>query len=823
MSFCNEPPFVNRYSILSFFSKHIDNNLGNSVSIIYSRSGIGKSRLCKEILKDIKNTSTKIKVSINISKVDYSQDGFYIKQIAKEINKNSSLINSISMEEFLQIDAEKDTDELMYKIANDYMEKSSVLKNVKDVISKFFSIGNFNSDKIFDSNLAESIKLSYKYIEYCCKNNYFIINIENIQNIDTTSLELLVKLASKTEKLYLLLEYTISNNKNSLSLDELQNSLSQVTNLKIEAKELEQLNENELIKLLESNNDLLKQYIKTSYAKWDGNLRPFVNLHYNLPSSHEEIKNFISNSNNTINNIVINDILGLNSKEIFLLIFIAVHGDSVELNLINQIHNINITTDISNIFDFELELNKLVEKRFLAEYNKSYMINDDTILDILLNLVTFSSKKILATQLWLAIYTQIYNNENHYFISKSALIFNILNFSVQLQEEQNILKYLNELMFLFRNSTPIWVKDWIQKILDSIKNSTNEYINNLIIIRLSEITQNLSLYDTSYSLVSSIKSHDDNLLLAKAILLENNSKPNEALGIIDAIFEKENLNPRLYLVCKINQISSLRSINDYKKAEKIFQKLLDNDEYKNCLEFGFVLRLAGTIYDSKKALPFIIQSIEHFHNYNALTQELHSRIELSVMYIYNEDFELSRQQLEIASRMSQENFIENYIITNNLAIVNLYQNKDIADTYTMLKRCLSMVQTPFDKLALHINLLISANCLNLDEELILNLCTTIDELCLLNNISDKEIKRISYLNLMLSCKKLGNNEQFDIYKKQFENILVQGNKYELDTKFKLLINDELDLSMQENCVGYFITCELSHWSIEFDSILKNFE
>ncbi|MFY4759779.1 hypothetical protein ACOTV0_06005 [Aliarcobacter butzleri] len=451
------------------------------------------------------------------------------------------------------------------------------------------------------------------------------------------------------------------------------------------------------------------------------------------------------------------------------------------------------------------------------------MINDDTILDILLNFRNFSSKKILATQLWLAIYTQIYNNENHYFISKSALIFNILNFSVQLQEEQNILKYLNELMFLFRNSTPIWVKDWIQKILDSIKNSTNEYINNLIIIRLSEITQNLSLYDTSYSLVSSIKSQDDNLLLIKAILLENNSKPNEALDIIDAIFEKENLNTRLYLVCKINQISSLRSINDYKKAEKLFKKLLDNDEYKNYLEFGFVLRLAGTIFDSRKALPFVIQSIEHFHSYNAQIQELHSRIELSVMYIYNKDFELAREQLDIASKISQENFIENYIIANNLAIVNLYQNKDISNTYIMLKKCLSVVQTPFDKLALHINLLISANCLNLDEELILNLCTTIDELCLLDNISDKEIKRISYLNLMFSSKKLGNEEKFNIYKNRFQNIIVPGNKYELDRKFRMLINDELNLSIQENCVDYFITCELSHWSIEFDNILKNFE
>ena len=101
------------------------------------------------------------------------------------------------------------------------------------------------------------------------------------------------------------------------------------------------------------------------------------------------------------------------------------------------------------------------------------------------------------------------------------------------------------------------------------------------------------------------------------------------------------------------------------------------DEYKNYLEFGFVLRLAGTIYDSKKALPFVIESIEHFHNHNALIQELHSRIELSVIHIYNEEFELAQEQLEITSKISQKNFIESYIITNNLAIVNLYQNKDI--------------------------------------------------------------------------------------------------------------------------------------------------
>ncbi len=35
MNLYNETPFVNRYKILSFFSKHIENNLGKAVIYLY--------------------------------------------------------------------------------------------------------------------------------------------------------------------------------------------------------------------------------------------------------------------------------------------------------------------------------------------------------------------------------------------------------------------------------------------------------------------------------------------------------------------------------------------------------------------------------------------------------------------------------------------------------------------------------------------------------------------------------------------------------------------------------------------------------------------
>ena len=56
----------------------------------------------------------------------------------------------------------------------------------------------------------------------------------------------------------------------------------------------------------------------------------------------------------------------------------------------------------------------------------------------------------------------------------------------------------------------------------------------------------------------------------------------------------------------------------------------------------------------------------------------------------------------------------------------------------------------------------------------------------------------------------------------FEKIIVDGDKYDINKRFKLLINNKLNLLTEENSVREFITCELSHWSIEFDNILKNY-
>ena len=75
---------------------------------------------------------------------------------------------------------------------------------------------------------------------------------------------------------------------------------------------------------------------------------------------------------------------------------------------------------------------------------------------------------------------------------------------------------------------------------------------------------------------------------------------------------------------------------------------------------------------------------------------------------------------------------------------------------------------------------------------------------------------------MLSCRILNNLEKFELYKKCFEKIIVDGDKYDINKRFKLLINNKLNLLTEENSVREFITCELSHWSIEFDNILKNY-
>lgn len=73
---------------------------------------------------------------------------------------------------------------------------------------RVLSLNNYNSEKIINGNDLDNILIIIEYINSILDTFTFVLNITNIQNIDSMSLVELQKILQKHKGLYFILEYT---------------------------------------------------------------------------------------------------------------------------------------------------------------------------------------------------------------------------------------------------------------------------------------------------------------------------------------------------------------------------------------------------------------------------------------------------------------------------------------------------------------------------------------------------------------------------------------------------------------------------------------
>lgn len=814
MTMANEQTaFINRFKIISLLKNDINQNNGKKIFFISSNSGVGKSRLCKEILKDIESNIFKIKLSISNSKAYSSQDGYYIKELAKAINKEVQ--NELSFENFLINSVEKeDLDKFFLKVADDYLSKNSVYKNIKEVFEKVFQKGSFQVDKIFNTNLSDSIKYAMKYVKHCIQKQYFVINIENIQNIDISSINCLNKILREINKVYFLLEFTENIPSTWDNIYELNSTIcNEIENIKMEQEELEPLSLNDLFKILHSDRKALNEYVSNSYKNWNGNLRPIVDINFKLSKNEtSKVEKYLQNTEYGINHYILNDLTNIKGSKLFLLQSISTHADPVDFYLLNKTY---YSKEEFKFYELSLDLIELKERRYINEYNSLYSINDDSIHSSLQEVVIFQNEKIDAMLCWLRLYESLYK-ENNSFISKSQILYYILDFSIKLNKEDSLLKIIDELFFLFKNSTHAWVDIWVSKILNLLENVEHKNIQNIILIRLSEIMQNLGFSNWSYIIVNKISTLSKEILIRKAILLEDLSNAKESLEILNNI-DSEEIDENLFLYKKAVEIACYRSMNDYKKAKKIFFEVYDKNYVSK--ELAFILRQAGFILKEKESIPYIEKSISIFKEHNLLIQETHSIIALAFVYIKLKEYDKAEKELFNAKDLIKDNFIEKYIILNNLAAINIYKKQKLNETLESLMEVLPTIQLAFDRLTVRINILLLLALQKKEYSVIKTQFDIIHKLCLNNEPSDKEIRRRAYFNMVIISSNYQDEESFNFYKNKFMDIKINESQNDMNEKIK-------SFSFEKNFpinYDHLIANNLAHWMIEFDSILHNYQ
>lgn len=804
--------FINRFKIINLLKNDIHINSNKKIFFLSADSGVGKSRLCEEVLKDLEDDIFKIKLSISNSKAYSTQDGYYIRELAKVISKKVK--NEFSFENFLLNSVEKeDLNKFLLRVAEDYLLKNSIYKNAKDIVEKVFQKGSFEEDKIFNTNLSESIKYCLKYIKYCIQKEYFVINIENIQNIDITSINCLNEVLKETNRIYLLLEFTMNASSTWENISELNKAICGDVKVIVEHEELEPLSLNDLLKILDSDRKALKEYVSSAYKVWNGNLRPLVDIHSKLSKNEvSKVENYLQNAKYDINEYVLNDLDNIKGSKLFLLQLISTHADPVDFHLLNKTYYHKKEYQYNEL---NLDLSELKKRRFINEHNSLYFVNDDTIHSSLQKYNFFKSEKINAMVCWLRLYENLYK-ENNSFISRSEILYYILDFSIKLNKEDSLLKIIDELFFLFKNSTHAWVDTWVNKILNLLRNLNHKNIKNAILIRLSEIMQNLGFSNWAYVIINEISTQATEILIRKAILLEDLSNPNKSLEILNNI-DSKNIKEDFLLYKKAVEIACYRSMNNYQKAKEIFYEVTKKSYSSK--EFAFVLRQAGFILEEKESIPYLEESISIFRKNNLLIQETHSIIALAFVYIKLKEYDKAEKELFNAKDLIKDNFIEKYIILNNLATVNIYKKQKLNETLESLTEVLPTVQLPFDRLTIRINMLLIFALLKKDYEIIKNQFNIIHKLCLKNEPADKEIRRRAYFNMVIISSNYKDEESFNFYKNEFKNIKINKSLNNMTNQINLFSFEK----EQPISYDYFIANNLAHWMIEFDNILDNYQ
>ena len=325
---------TNYYKVLEFINRSIElNNLRNETEksygfdnkIIFLKgiSGIGKSSLTKKFLEKTKHPS--IKISIDKSAVSNFEDGYFIKRIALEVDKYSIKSNKIDSLETYRKRLKNiiQDDKIWENILNETRYLVSASNKPNQIKSKVKS--NFFHNSLVKSNSSNIIYLLTEYLLEIFDRNNFILNIENIQVIDTLSLEILINLIEISKGSIFLLEFTYESENRYFDL------INKLQKFNLTIYDIPPLSLENIHELLRDSPDVVLEIINKSFSSWDGNLIPLKDIFYTVKNGMK------INSNYGLSNASKFHLKSLNRSEVFFLFIILCHIDPVEIEQVKEL------------------------------------------------------------------------------------------------------------------------------------------------------------------------------------------------------------------------------------------------------------------------------------------------------------------------------------------------------------------------------------------------------------------------------------------------------------------------------------------------------
>jgi hypothetical protein len=808
--------FVNRINERNKLKNKLsDIGIRNNCTILDSESGIGKSELTRKFISEI-DIIPAFKIEIKQSVLSGYEDGYYLREIAKVIDGFSYKFPQIlSLGKYIQrLSSSAFRDRIYSAIKNEIQERLIGGKIITEYYNALMGKEDFDCSIILNSYNVEHYSIVKEYLSYIFRNNYIIVNVENIQDIDVISFSDLLDVFSKSKGSFLLVEYTRKINSKYSITDIIKELEKREINIEIEC--IKALDIIEVKKLIDQYPKASWKLIEHSFTNWNGNLRSVTDLLTRISYDDEFARNIESTQ---INHSTFEALNSLSSDTLFLLVVIFEHIEPVNQltlkTIINSQYNINSIINISKV------IKELIDRNYIiTDVNSNYQIAHDSISILLLSNVKWKKYRLLAQQFWFDFYS---NTNQEIFISKSVKLSKILYYASLLHKDNVILSYLEEISKeALVSRSPDRMIDYVLEVRERLKN--DKVSENEIDIWLIDLYYKLANSHKALKILDEIHIKTRLIHLYYILVLEEVGKTEEALVVCNIELENnagKNLNYELAL--KITRLMLNYVLEKYDEMEKEYFDLYKNKKYSNLLEYGFLLRNAELIYSAtsfKDSLAPIWESVQFFKSRKAYRMEAYSRMTYGVQIALTGKYKIALKQFEIANRILSGELAERHTILNNLAVVYLFQGRTDNEVSELLRQAMITVERDFDCTVIYMNYLAFLDLKGDNDNVLENipiLLKFIDN----RTYKNKEIVAYAYYNLFMFYKKINELDLANNYK----NLILSLNipmtnlwKYRLENKpISKTDNDYIESTM-DRCLSY-----ISNWNMEIDSKLMCYE
>lgn len=681
-------------------------------TIICAYTGVGKTALSSKIVKHLDDT---YKLVINIktdpenSSTNYKEGKFLANIFAKAVEITNVLpTKKYTFSYFIAHNKNKNLKKARReRFFEDIFSADTIIMICKiigyHIFKRLFKLGEFNSDSLINEDRSSSIRIMNYYLQYLFSNLKIFLKLDNIQNVDDTSLTYILGWMNecKNNGHYFFYEYTLDNNNTFQEAIQLTEKFKD-TGVSIKLRKLEFLEDNDALKALKVATP------DKSYTVDDENAIKYYYNNIGCGNIRKLIDYDCDNSNNCSNfyDPTYEKLRVLEKEELYIIAVIILCNGSVS------------TTFYEGIFqDDPLIRNKIKtlenlsnqENRILELNNGNVKIEHASIIDSWNKHETeFLEYSLLAYSRLQEFLKRGIDSKTSFYISKQKATILLLQLYKKYDFEL-IIDLLDEVEILSRDELSV---DNVWGILKIIVDATQEnaFSYTQIYKKIIQICFNCELYENGLECIKLLETHSQinsaYFYIYKCLFLSALDMHNESIIVACTILTTWKNDSRTELNAKLILLNNNRSINNTAECNKIGKDIEQNIEYKNYPEYGYFLRLTCLYLERQISLEKVKQSVKFFNEINNFIQQGKSLITYATHLAITGKLKEAKKALAKSEKKLKKAKFGRHMLLVNRAAIMLLDNDFSEEVWDLLEQSELSAVVPFDKLAILNNKLI---------------------------------------------------------------------------------------------------------------------